>query len=478
MCTPEVLSALDYVACSHAMLRIARQAQMAAQENLPPEQAIQLLANNSDGRGHSYGSHLNFLITRRAWENIFHRKVHYLGLLASYQVSSIVFTGQGKVGSENGQPPVAYQIAARPDFFETLVGSQTTFRRPIVNSRDEPLCGREPLPDEKGPRMARLHVIFYDNSLCHVASFLKVGVMQVILAMIECECVDPGLILDDPVAAAVAWSHDPGLRTTAKTAAGDDRTAVQLQMMFLEAATRFVEKGRCEGIVPDARKIMQVWKDTILPLQAAASSGDLAALAPLAPRLDWVLKLAVLQRAMAQRPDLTWDSPQIRQLDHLYASVAPDGPYWAYENNGVVERLVTEAQIERFCHEPPEDTRAWSRARLLQDFQDEVTGVDWDRIQFEIQGSAYWPERRTLPLNSPLGFTRTESEPLLHRAANLSEFLDEMPQSPAVEPQASAAALPEILDPVAPADEATGRKRKNDQDGSCEPSQGQSHGNA
>ena len=61
---------------------------------------IQVLVNNSDGLGNSYGSHLNFLLSRGAYENIFHRKPHQLAWLASYQVSSIVLTGQGKVGAE------------------------------------------------------------------------------------------------------------------------------------------------------------------------------------------------------------------------------------------------------------------------------------------------------------------------------------------------------------------------------------------
>ena len=101
---------------------------------------IQVLVNNSDGLGNSYGSHLNFLLSRDAWENIFHRKPHQLAYLASYQASSIVVAGQGKVGAENDAPAAAYQISQRADFFETLTGGQTTFDRPLVNSRDEALC--------------------------------------------------------------------------------------------------------------------------------------------------------------------------------------------------------------------------------------------------------------------------------------------------------------------------------------------------
>src|ERR1051325_2516189 len=137
LCLPEVLSAFDHVACWHAMLRIARAGLNAANEKLPDRKRIQVLVNNTDGQGHSYGSHLNFLISRRAWDNIFRRKIHYMLYLAAFQASSIVYTGQGKVGSENDAPGVAFQISQRADFFERLMGLQTTHNRPLVNSRDE-----------------------------------------------------------------------------------------------------------------------------------------------------------------------------------------------------------------------------------------------------------------------------------------------------------------------------------------------------
>src|SRR5205823_1326504 len=156
----------------HAMLRIARDALAAANAKLPAGQTIHVLVNNSDGRDNAYGSHLNFLITRREWDNIFVRKLHHMLYLAAFQVSSIVYTGQGKVGSENGMPAVAFQLSQRADFFETLTGMQTTHERPIVNSRDEALCGER--PSSYGTRsvspssdLARLHCIFFDNTLCH-----------------------------------------------------------------------------------------------------------------------------------------------------------------------------------------------------------------------------------------------------------------------------------------------------------------------
>ena len=129
VCIPEVLSAYDHVAAWHAMLRVARDALDAANARQPPDARIQVLVNNSDGSSNSYGSHLNFLLTRQAWDDMFRRKLHQLLYLAAYQASSIVFTGQGKVGAENGAPRVRYQLSQRADFLERLVGTQTITAR-------------------------------------------------------------------------------------------------------------------------------------------------------------------------------------------------------------------------------------------------------------------------------------------------------------------------------------------------------------
>ena len=411
ICLPEVLSARDHVAAWRAMLGIATQAQAEVNTELPLGEKIHVLANNSDGRGNSFGSHLDFLITRRAWDNIFRRRLQYLLYLAAYQASSIVFTGQGKVGVEGDDEPCAYQISQRADFIEVLMGTQTTFNRPIVNSRDEPLCGDE--RDSPAGGMARLHVIFYDSNLCDMAGYLKVGILQIILVMIEAEHVNAALILEDPVGAVRAWSRDPGLTMRVPLVSRKEVTAVELQLMFFEDAKAFVDAGGCDGIVPEAAKIVRLWEETLAMLKAR----DFTALAR---RLDWVLKRSILERAMSKRPELSWDSPEIKHLDHMYSSL-DGGLYQAFERSGAVERLVSDAEIERFRHEPPEDTRAWARSRLLRlAGPDAIEKVDWDSITFRLRDR--WPRRRTVSLANPLDFTKAKL-PMLE-TATLEEALD------------------------------------------------------
>ena len=434
LCLPEVLSAYDHVAYWHAMLRIAQDAQLRASAKLPAGQKLQVLVNNSDGQGQSYGSHFDILVSRRCYDNLFAYKLQQMLFLASYFASSIVFTGAGKVGSENGQPRVHFQLAQRADFFETIVGPQTTYRRPLVNSRDEGLCGRTPAgasAAELFPSdlMARLHVIGFDNSLNHGVCFLKAGVSQVIAAMLEQDVLDPGLILDDPLPAVVAWSHDVSLTTRARVLAGRDLTAVEVQLALHDLAGRFVAAGRADGIVPHAADVLELWGDTLAKLKAYQDSQDPDALTALAPRLDWALKHQVIRRALAQRR-LDWDAPQAKYLDHLYASLDPaEGIYWNLERDGLTERIVSDAQIERCVHEPPEDTRAWLRAHLLRRAgPDEITHADWDTLRFKFpRGDDHgWPRYhyRTLALDNPLQFTRAQCEAILDRASSLQESVE------------------------------------------------------
>ncbi|MFH1681965.1 MAG: proteasome accessory factor PafA2 family protein [Candidatus Eisenbacteria bacterium] len=424
LCLPEVLGAREHVAAWHAMLRIARSALRRANRNLPPDWRIRILVNSSDGQDHSYGAHLDFLVSRPAYDEIFNRRMQYLLWLASYMVSSIVFTGQGKVGSENGTPAADFQISQRADFFECLVGPQTTYHRPIVNSRDEALVGGWSGGGARSLRdlMARMHVIFYDSTLAEVGSLLKVGVYQIILAMIEAGCA-PGtdLILEDPLEALGVWSRDLTLRKPARLLSGRKLGAVELQLRFHEAASRFAERGGCDGVVPGAREILDLWGSTLEML----ARRDLAALAA---RVDWALKLSILRQAIDSHPDLGWGSAKAKLLDHLYSSLDPEeGLFWAYKRAGLLERTVSEPEIEKLTHEPPGGTRAYARAMLLRRADPEIVeAVDWDSIHFRMPDGPGRAVLKTVRLWNPFGFTRPATEALFRRTSSIEEVVREL----------------------------------------------------
>lgn len=427
----ECRDAWTHLASWHAMLRIVRRARDAANARLPDGLAIEVLANNSDGRN-AYGTHTNVLLTQRAWQNLFERRMHHLLFLAAYQVSSIVFTGQGKVGSENGAPTVDYQLSQRADHFETLVGVQTTHRRPIVNARDEPLCGGWG-DGARADGLARLHAIFFDCTLSHVATVLRVGVLQVVLAMIEAERVDAALVLEDPLDALGRFAHDPELRARARTAAGRNVTAVELQEAFLERARRFVADGGCDGVVPRADEIVALWADTLALLRR----GDEDALAR---RLDWVLKRRLLRRAMDRRPSLSWRSADVKMLDHLYASVDTErGLYWQVAASGGSDLLVDDETIRRHETEPPDDTRAYARAMLLRTAgAARVDHVDWDVVR--VARRSRDPARRIarVDLPDPRRGTRAEVGHLFDGTRDLDDILHALDARPEAATSAAA----------------------------------------
>jgi proteasome accessory factor A len=208
--------------------------------------------------------------------------------------------------------------------------------------------------------------------------------------------------LDDPVAAACTWSHDPKLRVGERLVDGAKAPALEIQQRILHAALGHRQVHGFET-VPRCDEILELWEDTLTKLAA----GDFDALAG---RLDWVLKHQILERALEGRPELDWSSPQLKFLDQLYASIDPEqGLFWPYAERGLVEPWVSEEAIARFVDEPPDDTRAWTRAMLLRSFDDhEITRVDWDRISLDTdeRGATRHLEIR---LDDPLGFTRKEA---------------------------------------------------------------------
>ncbi|MGE0553216.1 MAG: proteasome accessory factor PafA2 family protein [Gemmatimonadales bacterium] len=398
LCLPELGSAWDHVAAWHGMLRQVQRALATVNAARAPEDRIRVTVNNGDGLGNSWGSHLDFLVTREVFNDIVHRRPHYLGWLAAFQISALVYTGQGRVGSHL-DPTIGYQIGQRADFLETMIAPQTTFRRPVVNTRDEALSGRSALgPD--GVPLARLHVICFDSALAQVSCLLRVGPMQLALAMLEAGAINPERCLDDPLGAVRRWSHDPTLAAQATTIGGTSLSAVDLQRRFFEDATRFVEAGGAEGQVPHADRILAIWGETLDLL----ARRDWPALAS---RLDWVLKLTLLERTRQRAGLDDWSAPVLKHLDHLYGELDPEtGLFWAIAERGGLDRVVTEREIERLTTEPPPDTRAYGRAMLLRHVPaDTIDSVDWDTLRFHLR-RRHRVERWKLDLGSPLDLTR------------------------------------------------------------------------
>src|SRR4051794_14573470 len=195
--TPECTNPLDVVRWDKAGEQVALDATRFA-EAIPGAAPIVLYKNNTDNKGASYGAHENYLMRRSTPFSDIVRN------LTPFFVSRQVVCGAGRVGIGQDGREDGFQISQRADYFEVEVGLETTLKRPIINTRDEPHADPE--------KYRRLHVIIGDANLAEVSTYLKVGTTALVLAMIEDRFIGAELAVEQPVRALREVSHDPTLK--------------------------------------------------------------------------------------------------------------------------------------------------------------------------------------------------------------------------------------------------------------------------
>ena len=397
--TPECSTPREVVVHDRAGERILERSLRLAGDLLPPGERIGIYKNNSDGKGNSYGCHENYLVDRRT---PFSRIVRDL---TPFFVSRQIFTGAGKVGVEGGRAEgvdVPYQLSQRTDFFEAEVGLETTLKRPIINTRDEPHADPE--------KYRRLHVIIGDANMCEVATYLKVGTTGLILKMIEDEWL-PDLSLDGPVQALHEVSWDPGLKTLFRLMDQRRVSALELQWEYLEHATKWV-KEREE--TPGNAEVLDRWRRTLDVLEEDPLK--------LHRELDWVAKHRLVS-AYRERDTLSWDDPKLALIDLQYHDVRRDkGLFHKLVAAGKVERLVAEEEIERATGVPPTDTRAYFRGECIRRYPDAIVAASWDSVIFDTGRDAL----QRVPMREPLRGTRDMVDGLLDQAPDAATLVDRL----------------------------------------------------
>jgi len=399
---PECSTAWEAVLYDKAGEAILARSVEAAARLLPPGQQISVYKNNSDGKGNSYGSHENYLMDRAI---PFSRVVQHA---IPHLVTRQIFTGAGKVGAEApGAEHVEFQITQRADFFEEEVGLETTLKRPIVNTRDEPHCDAQ--------KYRRLHVILGDANLSELADFLKVGTTAIVLAMIEDDWFarhGREYSLVSPVRAMRQVSYDLTLAQPLVLANGRRMTALEVQWEHLDLARKYAEDVGLAPVGGDevGHDILRRWEEVLSVLE----SNPMA----LANRLDWVAKYRMVS-GYRERHDLGWRDPKLLAMDLQYHDVRPERSLYARAG---MERLLAPAAVERAMTEPPTTTRAYFRGRCLQRWPQAIAAANWDSLVFDL---GHDPLRR-VPMMEPLRGTAAHVDELLERCNTPAELLEQL----------------------------------------------------
>ncbi len=318
--------------------------------------------NNSDGKGNSYGCHENYLLAR---ELPFGRMTTQV---TPHFVTRQVFCGSGKVGCElPGRPHdhVAYQLSQRADFFEEEIGLETTLKRPIVNTRDEPHADAQ--------KYRRLHVIVGDANMSEVATYLKVGTTAIVLSMIEDDALGDEWVLGNPVAAIRQVSHDPSLRQTIMLRDGRRATAIEIQWGLLERARKY-EQSHGLASVGDTvgLDVLERWEHVLGGLETDPDS--------VANWVDWVAKRRLVD-GYAERYSLAPGSPKLRAIDLQYHDLRADR---CLALRAGLDTIVDPDDAVAAMTNPPTTTRAYFRGRCLAKYPDDVVAANWDSLVFDV----------------------------------------------------------------------------------------------
>ncbi len=362
--SPECRSPLEATRFDSAGEAVMRQAQRVANGSLDPANAITLYKNNSDGKGNSYGCHENYLVERSV------DFTDIVRALVPHFISRQIIVGAGKVGAETDHSRAIrpdFQISQRAEFFEEVVGLETTLKRPIINTRDEPHGDAE--------RFRRLHVIIGDANMSQYATAVKLGATALLLAALE----DQGLrgfpvMPRDPVRAVRAFATDPSLSTTVECEDGRSLSAWDLQDQLWHVAERYVTASG-GGAVAGADEVgflLTQWRELLDGVRDDPMT--------VADRVDWVAKRRIVD-GYRERYTLAPDDARLHAIDLQYHDLRPDRSLAARVG---LRQLFDATAIAEAMLEPPPSTRAYFRGQCVKRFPDQIAAANWDSVVFDV----------------------------------------------------------------------------------------------
>jgi proteasome accessory factor A len=362
--TPECDSVTDLIAHDKAGERILEALLAAAEVRLHEEGIsgdVYLFKNNTDSAGNSYGCHENYLVARQG------EFARIADVLIPFFVTRQIYCGAGKV--LHGPRGAQFCISQRAEHIWEGVSSATTRSRPIINTRDEPHADAE--------RFRRLHVIVGDSNMSEFTGFLKVGVTDLVVRMVEENTVMRDLTLENPIRAIREISHDVTCKKKVRLATGRELTAIEIQQEYFDRASKFLTRRGADEL---SLRILGEWGDAL----AALSAGEPERLVT---KVDWVAKQDLIERYRSKN-GLSLSHPKVALMDLAYHDVNRDrGLYYLLERRGRMERVVDDKTIQRAMREPPQTTRARLRGEFIRQAKQKRRDytVDWVHLKLNDQ---------------------------------------------------------------------------------------------
>jgi proteasome accessory factor A len=239
---------------------------------------------------------------------------------------------------------VHFQLSQRADHIIKTIASRVRFNRALINPKWEHFYSHE--------GMTRLHLLFGESNQNEFAYALKIGTTLLVLRMLEEHVVPPDLTLAQPLVALREVSRDPDFKWRVSLSDGATIGAIDLQRRYLDVAQQY------RGQDKQTDWILDNWESVLDGLEKdPMQMGD---------RIDWVAKRLIVDQYMAEE-GLDWTSDALHSVDLEYHNIDPDTSlFYAWQEMGNTKRLLDDIDIVTAMTDPPQDTRAKGRAKLVE----------------------------------------------------------------------------------------------------------------
>jgi Pup amidohydrolase len=280
-------------------------------------------------------------------------------------VTRQIFTGAGKVGSENGRPAVPTRSPSAP----TSSRRRSVWKRrssgPIVNTRDEP-------HGDPG-KYRRLHVIIGDANLSEYQTFLKLGVTALFLAALEDGALPDPLDLADPVDSCWQGQPRPGSRPSSRPGRWRvTATALEIQCATSNGSRSTPSRARRAGV----GSVLSEWERyPHRPRSGPRLTAD---------RLDWVAKRRLLG-GYVDRDGLAWDHAKAARPSpsSITTSIRAPVSTTGWRRGSTCVRLFTDDEVEAAVENPPDPDEGLFPGSCVSEFPDSLVAANWDSLVFD-----------------------------------------------------------------------------------------------
>ncbi|QGU07399.1 Pup deamidase/depupylase [Corynebacterium occultum] len=347
---------------------------------------LKIYKNNVDGKGASYGSHENYQYSRKTDFEVMSQ-----GLIPFF-VTRQVIIGAGRIGlGEAGDTP-GFQISQRADYFYQELSLETTLNRGIINTRDE--------PHANAVHFRRMHTIIGDANMSQTANFLKLGMTKLVMDAIEKGVDFSDLKLSTPVEDLRTISRDLSLNVKIKLVDGRELSALEILGIYRERVSATDEVDE---------KVIALWGEVL----------DLLAEDPLktAHLLDWTAKWSLIKSYLDRGADIS--DPKLALIDLQYSDIDPaKSLYHALVRKGRMKTLVSQEEIDFAAKNPPKNSRAYFRGRVVSRFGESITAVSWQTMVLNLgEASA------KISLSEVDGMNREVAGDLVENAETVAELV-------------------------------------------------------